>query len=210
MKSKKKVLVTLLCAVLLVFASVMGTLAYLKADDTAVNTFTVGNVGLKLDETDVDIYGVQDGTTRVDGNEYKLIPGHTYTKDPMVTVTAGSEESYVRMIVTITDFADVKAAFGDDFLPQYFVEGWNPAVWETTGVVTEANNTATYEFRYYKTVNTLNGADLALEPLFTSFTVADGVDNAKIAALEEMEIQIQAHAIQADGFADAAAAWAKF
>ena len=49
MKSKKKVFVTVLCAVLLVAASVLGTMAYLTSNDEVVNTFTVGNVQIKLD-----------------------------------------------------------------------------------------------------------------------------------------------------------------
>ena len=38
-------------------------------------------------------------------NSYKLMPGTTYTKDPTVTVKAGSEESYVRMKVTFNNAA---------------------------------------------------------------------------------------------------------
>ena len=152
MKTKTKALAMALCAVLLVVTTVFATMAYLTSTDEVVNTFTVGKVSIKLDETDVNLYGVKDGETRVKSNEYKLIPGHEYVKDPTVHVEAGSEESYIRMIVTITDFADVKAAFGDDFLPQNFVKGWNGSIWETTGAVVEKENTATYEFRYHEKV----------------------------------------------------------
>ena len=129
---KKKILSLTLVVCLLAIAVVGGTLAYFTDTDNEVtNTFTVGNVQIKLDETVVDVYG--DATTggRVEeGNAYKLIPGHTYTKDPMVTVEANSEESYVRMLVTIDAVA--MEVFGADFLPQNYVEGWNPDVWETT------------------------------------------------------------------------------
>ena len=50
---KVKVLLLSLCAVLLVAASVLGTLAYLTSQDTVVNTFTVGKVKTTLDEADV-------------------------------------------------------------------------------------------------------------------------------------------------------------
>ena len=43
MKNAKKVLLLVLCAVLLVGASVAGTVAYLTATDSVENTFTVGN-----------------------------------------------------------------------------------------------------------------------------------------------------------------------
>ena len=64
MKKAKKVLVLLLCAVLLISASVAGTLAFLTSKATVTNTFTVGKVNLGedgkagLDETKVDEYGV--------------------------------------------------------------------------------------------------------------------------------------------------------
>ena len=54
MKKTKKALLLSLCAVMLVTASVLGTMAYLTSTDEVVNTFTVGNVAITLDETDVD------------------------------------------------------------------------------------------------------------------------------------------------------------
>ena len=60
MKNAKKILVLLLCAVLLVGASVAGTLAYLTSQATVTNSFTVGKVVLGgdaqagLDEAKVD------------------------------------------------------------------------------------------------------------------------------------------------------------
>ena len=83
------------CTVLLVTASVLGTMAYLTSQDQVVNTFTVGNVAITLDETDVDVNGDKDSEDRVKANEYKLLPGHTYTKDPIVHVDADSEDCYL-------------------------------------------------------------------------------------------------------------------
>lgn len=213
-KTKKSILVVA-CAIMLVVMSVMGTMAYLTDTKTVTNTFTVGNVQIELDEAIVDENGnaTNDRTEEGEGNEYHLLPGHTYVKDPTVTVKAGSEESYVRMLVTITDFTDVKAVFGDDFLPQYFVDGWDNGKWVTTNTVTVdvENNTATYEFRYYTTVNTVDGGDQALEPLFTHIKVPGEVTNNDLAKLEDMDIIVVAHAIQAYGFnGNADAAWAAF
>ena len=105
-KTKTKALLMSLCAVLLVAASVLGTMAYLTDSKDVKNTFTVGNVAIKLDEAKVDEMGNlvknQDGTLadRVTHNEYKLLPNHTYVKDPTVTVKTPSVDSYVRMKVT--------------------------------------------------------------------------------------------------------------
>ena len=214
MKTTKKALLLTLCAVLLVVSTVFVTMAYLTSTtDVVKNTFTFGKVAISLDEAKVDLYGVpEEGAARVTKNDYKLIPGHTYTKDPTVTVKADSEESYIRMIVTISDLADVKAVFGEDFLPQYFVEGWDDAKWITTGEIVEdaEKNTATYEFRYFETVSTVDGEDKALEPLFTEIVIPGEVSNENLAKLGELEINVIANAIQADGFAGPDAAWAAF
>ena len=54
MKTRSKALVLTLCAVLLVVATVMGTMAYLTSTDTVTNTFTVGKVAITLDEAKVN------------------------------------------------------------------------------------------------------------------------------------------------------------
>ena len=108
-KTKTKALLMSLCAVLLVAASVLGTMAYLTDSKDVKNTFTVGNVAIKLDEAKVDDMGNlvknQDGTLadRVTQNAYKLLPGHEYVKDPTVTVLTPSVASYVRMKVTFNN-----------------------------------------------------------------------------------------------------------
>lgn len=56
-KTKTKALLMSLCAVLLVAASVLGTMAYLTDSKDVKNTFTVGNVAIKLDEAKVDENG---------------------------------------------------------------------------------------------------------------------------------------------------------
>ena len=57
MKKTSKALLLTICAVLLVAASVMGTMAYLTSTDKVQNTFTVGKVAIKLDEAKVDANG---------------------------------------------------------------------------------------------------------------------------------------------------------
>lgn len=106
MKTKSKALLLTLCAVLLVAASVLGTMAYLTSTDTVTNTFTVGKVEIKLDEAKAHRgrYPVE-SAAGVTENSYKLMPGNTYTKDPTVTVLKGSEDSYVRMKVTFNNAA---------------------------------------------------------------------------------------------------------
>ena len=104
MKTKSKALLLTLCAVLLVAASVLGTMAYLTSTAKVENTFTIGKVEIKLDEAKVTTDGKPvEGADRVTGNSYKLMPGNTYTKDPTVTVLNGSDAAYVRMKVTFNN-----------------------------------------------------------------------------------------------------------
>ena len=91
----KKVISMILALVLVATMSVAGTVAYLTSKDEVKNTFTVGKLAITLDETDVDVNGVKDGDTRVKANDYKLMPGHKYVKDPIVHVKADSEACYV-------------------------------------------------------------------------------------------------------------------
>ena len=106
-RNRIKPLLTLCCALLLVAAGVFGTLAYLTGTDTVNNTFTVGNVKITLDEAKVTTDGTPvEGADRVKANEYHLLPGHTYTKDPTVTVKANSEACW--LFVQVTESTDLK------------------------------------------------------------------------------------------------------
>lgn len=49
-----------------------------------------------------------------------------------------------------------------------------------------------------------------VEPLFTSIVVPGTIDNDDLASINGMTINVNAYAIQADGFTDAADAWAHF
>ncbi len=92
MKKRNKVLGLMVGAVALVGVSIMGTMAYLTATtDTVQNTFTVGNVTIKLDEADI----TNTSNRTSEGNKYQLIPAKTYKKDPTVTVTSNTADCYL-------------------------------------------------------------------------------------------------------------------
>lgn len=212
MKSKKKVFVTVLCAVLLVAASVLGTMAYLTSQDTVTNTFTVGNVQIKLDEAKANPDGsLVANADRVKANSYKLLPGHTYNKDPMVTVLKGSESSYVKMTVTFTKAAELDAIFAPNGADMTSIfNGYDSTNWTYKGNTKDTSaNTRTYEFWYKETVAAPDG-DVALDALFDSITVPGTITNAQLATIEGMTITVNGYAIQADGFANAEAAWAAY
>lgn len=184
MKNTKKALLALTCAVMLVVGSVMGTMAYLQ-DTTEVvkNTFTVGKVAITLDEAKVDEYGVAvEDANRVTANTYKLIPGHTYLKDPTVHVAEGSEDAWL--------FVKVENGLGTNETAiegELKAKGWTLVDGET--------NVYKYENKVSAEQNIV---------VFEKFTLTGTID---VEANKDKAINITAYAVQADGFDTAAAAW---
>ena len=82
MRKSRKPLIAGLAIALVAALGIGGTLAWLTAQTQEVkNTFTVGDIDITLTETT--------------GSEYKMIPGWTIDKDPVVTVKADSEDCWV-------------------------------------------------------------------------------------------------------------------
>lgn len=228
MKKTAKVLMLVLCAMLLVAGSVLGTLAYLQYQDNVTNTFTSGQVKIYMDEYDWDRWGdvlpeddsdnVLDlpGAEEIDNNrdkvnEYELIPGRTVVKDPTVTVTADSEESYVYMKVSVQNLSNLTGVLtaeewyvNDTFMLQNLVSGYEADTWKYVGFENDS-----YLFVYYKTVTTKDSADeLELEPLFTHVTLpAAEFTNDNIGQINGVTINVSSYAVQAEGFATAESAW---
>lgn len=187
---KKTKLLTTLGAVALIGAIGVGsTFAYLTADTDAVtNTFTVGDIQISLDETDI----TNESGPRVKENEYTdLLPTQIVTKDPQVHVAADSEESYVFMTVEGVRFENGKLV--TDKITSDNVN----AKWEYLGKKGEM-----LVFAYKETVSTKGEAAKDLEKLFTTITVNSSVKNGETID----DIVIDAYAIQSYGFSDAKAA----
>ena len=205
----KKAALLLCSAVLLVCISIGATVAYLTSTDKVVNTFTVGNVTIELDEAKANPDGsLVPNADRVKANSYKLLPGHTYTKDPMVTVLSGSESCYVKMTVTFTMAKELDAIFaptGADMTSIF--KGYDSTNWIAKGNTKDTGaNTRTYEF-WYKEAVPATTADYPLDALFDQIVVPGTITNAQLATIKDMTITVNAYAIQADGFATADAAW---
>lgn len=207
MKNTKTALVVV-CAILLVAASIMGTLAYLTDTTEAVkNTFTVGKVTITLDEAKINENGepvdkndkvVDDPyeAERVTENTYVMIPGHTYTKDPVIHVAGDSEDCY--LFVTIDNgIAGVEHTIAGQLA--------------RTGTSYRYKWTAVegYSNLYCYTVD---GGPLVVhggsEPyVFKTITIDENATYAQLEALEtaNAQIVINAYAVQKDGFEDMSA-----
>lgn len=203
-KNLKKVLLLVLCAALLVSVTVAGTVAYLTSTAKVENTFTVGQVKITMDEALVNEYGQPINNTtdktvvdvanapRVAGNTYKLIPGFTYTKDPVVHVVGNSENSWI-FVKVVNNIADNVGEIGLD--AQIQNNGWTPLV-GANGV-------------YYKEyTKQTEQKDLKV---FETFTIpADNLQGTTWTAANNEVITVTAYAIQktngtADGFTPATA-----
>lgn len=101
----KKVAATTAALSLTAAVAVGGTLAWLTAKtDTIENTFTIGNVGIKLQEKQDGAWKTA-GEEGFDGQQYTVTPGINITKEARVTVDDGSEKSIVYLkVVKGSDF----------------------------------------------------------------------------------------------------------
>lgn len=212
---KKRITLFLVIAAIIAGLSIAGTVSLLKAQDGDINTFTVGPVKIILDEADVDEFGqIIEGAARVKENKYHLMPGYTYTKDPTITVEAGSMEAYIRLIVTLNKSKELKEILGEDYKLEDYITGWNSEIWKCTNIIENEDNTTTYEFRYYKTVDGINDKNekkqVILEPLFESFEIPGTLNGDELSKISDLEIKVIGHAMQAKGFENENIAWESF
>ncbi len=191
----KKIVTAGLALVMVAGISVAGTLAFLTDDtDLVKNTFTVGNVNITLDEANVDkkdAEGVDNSSVARDtANTYKLIPGSTYDKDPIVHVTKDSEPCWV--IVDVNNgLGDAEAAVTEDSLgtiaDQITANGWTK---KGDYYYMEVNQEDLDEVEDGKTL------DLTV---FTKFAIKGDLEDATYEDLVDAEITIKAFAIQSEG-----------
>lgn len=188
---KKKATIAVTALLLVLCFAIGGTLAWLKAETKpVVNTFTYGDINIDLSETT--------------GDEYKMIPGNDITKDPKVTVKAGSEACWLFVKVEKSDnYAD--------YLANYTIaDGWN----ELDGVAGV----------YYREVDAATAKDGTSYQVLKGdkVTVLDSVEKSDMEAIkngtvDEPTLTFTAYAVQLDGFnnpensveENAALAWAE-
>lgn len=176
---KKKGWLSVVALVLVLCCAVGGTLAWLTdKTDPVTNTFTVGDIDIDLAESD--------------GLDLKMIPGRTITKDPKVTVKAGSEACWLFVKVQ-------KSANFADFLTYEMADGWTAldgvdgVFWREVGAVT---------------------ADTSFEVLKgNKVTVQNTVTKEMLQGVKEgtkrPTLAFTAYAVQQEGITTAADAWAK-
>lgn len=192
MKKRTMIFVT---AMVLLFAMVTGsTLAYMTSKTATVqNTFTYGNVLITLDEAPVDSDGKATTGARVTANTYRLFPGKTYDKDPTVHVDADSEDCYL-FVKVVNPISSIEATGDTTIAAQMQDLGWT--------LVSGKTNVYAYDGKTQGTTTATASKGENIK-VFETVTIAD---NAKFAGTYG-QVTIEAFAVQAEGFASAAAAW---
>ena len=213
---KKKLTLVVTCIVLVAAMVIGGTLAYFTDTKSAENTFTIGNVMIKLDEAVVtkngDKWTASETERTTVGNAYgAAYPGAEMPKDPTVH-NVGENAAYIRAKVTMTDALNTLAvmfpapAAGTTFNDQYigylkqlvgnkFGEGW------TCVDINGSGNDLEFVFEYAGTL----APEESTTPIFDKIVIPSTFDtrvNNGTAYLQigEVKLDIVAEAIQADGF----------
>lgn len=182
-----KVMMVILAVMLVAGISVGGTLAWITAKSSeVVNTFTYGDINITLQEHELLENGSL-GNKEVQKNSYKFIPGVDLNKDPFVTVEAGSEACWLFVKVVETDWpATEKISYSVD-------SAWTKL---EDGV-------------YYREVAASDVDQDFCVLAGNKITVANTLIKTEIEAFDDTaKLTFTAYAVQKEGMADAAAAWA--
>ena len=173
-----RLFVLMLALVLVLGCAVGGTVAWLVAKTDPV--------------VNTFTYGdINITLTETTGDDYKIIPGVDIGKDPKVTVKAGSEACWL--------FVKVKeeGTFVANKVTYSVADGW-----------TKGDGTNIPVNVYYREVGAVT-ADTDFYVLKgNKVTVSNSLTKEDIANITQPTLTFTAYAVQKDGMADAAAAWA--
>lgn len=171
---RKRYIWFIVAAALLIAVSTGVTVALLVASsNTVVNTFTVGGVNITLTETT--------------GDKYIMAPGVTLEKDPVVTVLANSERSWLYVKV------EKKNDF-DAFCTYEIGDGWTALEGED-GV-------------YYRSIAKTSSDQVYPVLKNNSISVSDTVTEEQLNAVtQNPTLEFTAYAVQNDGIGTAAEGW---
>ena len=211
---KKSILMAAIAVMLVAVLVVGGTLAYFTDTKSATNTFTMGNVAITLDETDVNNPDAR--TTK--GNTYNVYPGQTVKKDPIVHNT-GKNAAYIRATVNVSNWMNLVAAYYPDFKETFPNDGYKAALnllvgqlgegWSVVDVVKGDTFTiGQFDAKFILKYDGTLAAGSETTPMFTQVMVPAGLDNANASTFSS--VKVQAQAIQADGFGTWEAAFNAF
>lgn len=214
MKKVKQILLVAVAMILVSAISIAATFAYLYDDsETVRNTFTIGKIDISLDEAKVNIYGqpvdesgnvlnsVADAP-RVLENEYKLIPGRTYVKDPIVHVSDDSELCYVLVLIFIPYAIERVIKYdslpddSEDLVQQIVQNGWVHE--KAVSGIGKDGSSGEYRWFAYSAgeVYPVGVSKGTVLPVFQSITVKESATYDQLKEANACEISVTAYAFQ--------------
>lgn len=146
-RNKRKIVLTVVLVLALIAAAIAGTYAWLIAQDSAQNTFTVGEFNEPSVKPDPDNPDQPGSDSSIDGfltetkwvNFSKVYQGAKIAKNPNVGIGAGSDDAYVFVYVennTQTSHGDIATN-----APYFFLnKGWEEV--EADSITVGENRTA--------------------------------------------------------------------
>lgn len=153
---------------------------YFTDSDSKKNVITMGKVDGILDETTTDISNPNVHETS-NGIVYnKVSPGQKLSKIPTVTVKTDSEDTYIRMKITITGLEDL--------------DGYAKELEDGLDIQSEWNKGSDGSYYYNKKMS----AGEITQAIFTTVTIPNKWSNEF--AEHTFNINLQAELIQADNF----------
>lgn len=224
----KKRIVTIALVVALMATCFAGTYAYLTDTHAQKNTFTTGNVLITLDEAVVakNAEGnlVATGERIVDGakdQSYHLYPAMTVTKDPTIRMDAESEDAWIAAKVIISgaqlhelipmegdstnSLININAIANGGLLKKASTPtaNWNnlPVVHETEDCVLYqvANGNDSWTIYIFMKAEYEKNEEITL---FETLQIPSEWDNKEMTMINNMIIDVEAYAVQVNGFAD--------
>lgn len=193
-----KVMLVILAVMLVAGISVGSTLAWLSAQsNTLTNTFSDSNVKIKLDEAKIVDGEATNERIQTGGNEYKIIPGVKYTKDPTVYVLDETDIDCI-LFVKFEEENNPSTYFTYDSTLDDENSGW-----------TQGNGTDVPANVWYRTVEAdAAAAEKQWTLLADGITVKKTVETTDMTAAAAAKLTYTAYAVQAIGFEDdIAGAW---
>lgn len=206
---KKKILVVSLIVCILVLSIASTTMAYFTDTEEATNTFTVGDVKIKLTEIN------QDGAQKeADGTALQLVykniyPTQTILKQPTITNISTADNVYIGAVITLktvekveTDFyEEIANLFADENAVKEFLSGG--ALNTASGYAVKVVATDTYTYTVYIIAkDSVANDDGNGVILFEDLVIPATWDNEDMAIFSTLSIKVDAYATQVAGLAD--------
>ena len=252
---KKKLTAIFLCIALVAIVIVGASMAYFTDTKEATNTFTVGNVKIKLLESSLhrENAGIANGQTsdselwsdvakegsnntskykagdtfytdaQIEENaetytceNIQLIPGRSYHKMPYVK-NVGNNDAYIRIRVMIPADLDTAVLNSSMYPSSAINKNEFTKAFDQTGSVERDN--IKYNVYTFTRIDPLAPGEMTYWNVWGTIRMDTTVTSAQSEALfgengiypdGVFPVLVEADAIQSEGFADAAAAWAAF